>query len=110
MNKLVLLSAFGVLILLSSLINGMAGNETINCSQNISISYYYSPTCSACVYTTPIIDNLINNGCGIVKINIKENYELAINNNVQYTPTLIVGDKRIVGKFTISQVKDLIDS
>ena len=56
----------------------------------------------------PIINHLIDSGCNINKINIQENYNEAIANNVKHTPTMIINNQRIVGEFTVQDVKDLI--
>jgi protein-disulfide isomerase len=58
----------------------------------------------------PLIDELENNGCQITEINIQEHPDLALSNDVHIIPTIIIGDERITGEFTLSQVKDLIDN
>lgn len=107
---LIIAGLFGLTAVIAPLINNITGNSVVidfNCS-NASMDYYYSPDCHACEETTPLINQLINNGCNISKINIEDEYELALQNNIHYTPTLIYKGKRLIGQFSISEVKDLI--
>ena len=115
MKKLILIiSAFIIISLIAPLIDNISSHAVINYnitySGNITIEYYHHPGCLNCRNTAPVIEELINNGLKINKINVKEQYNLAIANKVYVTPTLIINDQRIVGEFTISQVIDLINN
>lgn len=115
MNKLVIfLSIFALIAIIYPVIDNITGSAVMDynftCPDGVRISYFYSPDCHACQTTTPLIDSLISNGCPITKINIEEEYELALSNDIHYTPTLIVNDERLIGGFTFSEVKDLIIS
>jgi len=113
MNKLmIVIGAFIMISLIAPLVNNISTHAVINItySGNTSIDYYYSPDCSHCRNTAPIIEELINNGIEVNKINVKEQYNLAIANNIYNLPTLIINDQRIVGEFTISQVINLINN
>ena len=114
MKRIVLiLIAIGLILTVTPIISELTGratiDEDINCS-NVVMTYYYSTQCSHCRNMEPIISNLTAKGCSITKINIQEQPELAISNNIQYLPTLIFNNKRLVGEFTLSQVKDLIEN
>lgn len=108
---LVIAGLFGLIGVIAPLVNNLTGSSIItelDCG-NASMDYYYSPLCSACQDTTPLIDDLISNGCNITKINVKEDYELALQHNIHHTPTLIYEDERLIGRFSILEVKDLIN-
>ncbi|MCL5266506.1 MAG: thioredoxin family protein [Bacteroidetes bacterium] len=57
--------------------------------------YFYSPSCRACKYQTPIIDRLISGGHKIQKVDISRDMATARKFGVMATPTTVVleGDK-----------------
>ncbi len=52
--------------------------------------YFYSPTCRACKYQTPIIDRLISDGHRIQKVDISRDLSVARKFGVMATPTTVV--------------------
>ena len=57
--------------------------------------YFYSPSCRACKYQTPIIDRLISDGHKIQKVDISRDMATAKKFGVMATPTTVVlnGDR-----------------
>ncbi len=52
--------------------------------------YFYSPSCRACKYQTPIIDRLISDGHKIQKVDISRDMTTARKFGVMATPTTVV--------------------
>lgn len=57
--------------------------------------YFYSPSCRACKYQTPMIDRLISDGHKIQKVDISRDMTTARKFGVMATPTTVVleGDR-----------------
>jgi len=111
MNKIIYFSIMVLIIAgLTMIFNQPVINEEISCPTGLEISYYYQPGCHACGITEPIIELMINNGCSVSKINLRDNPEAFVLNDVEVTPTLIINNNRLTGAFTIDKVKDLINN
>jgi thioredoxin len=52
--------------------------------------YFYSPSCRACKYQTPVIDRLISDGHKIQKVDISRDMATARKFGVMATPTTVV--------------------
>ncbi len=52
--------------------------------------YFYSPSCRACKYQTPVIDRLISDGFKIQKVDISRDMATARKFGVMATPTTVV--------------------
>ncbi len=52
--------------------------------------YFYSPSCRACRYQTPVIDRLISDGRSVYKIDISRDMSTARKFGVMATPTTVV--------------------
>ncbi len=52
--------------------------------------YFYSPSCRACKYQTPIIDRLISDGHSVHKVDITRDMATARKFGVMATPTTVV--------------------
>lgn len=52
--------------------------------------YFYSPSCRACKYQTPIIDRLISEGLKVQKVDISREMATARKFGVMATPTTVV--------------------
>jgi len=52
--------------------------------------YFYSPSCRACKYQTPIVDRLISDGHKIQKVDISRDMATARKFGVMATPTTVV--------------------
>ena len=52
--------------------------------------YFYSPSCRACKYQTPVIDRLISDGFKIQKVDISRDMAVARKFGVMATPTTVV--------------------
>jgi len=115
MKKLgLIICAFGAIMIINFLVNNITGfmiiDNNYTCPSGVNLTYYYSPQCSHCLKTRPLIDNLINNGCNIIKINVEEDFELALANGINNIPTLVYGEEQIIGEFNLDQVKELINN
>lgn len=57
--------------------------------------YFYSPSCRACKYQTPMIDRLISDGHKVQKVDISRDMATARKFGVMATPTTVVleGDR-----------------
>lgn len=52
--------------------------------------YFYSPSCRACKYQTPVIDRLISEGLKVQKVDISREMAVARKFGVMATPTTVV--------------------
>ncbi len=52
--------------------------------------YFYSPSCRACKYQTPVIDRLISDGHKVHKVDISRDMATARKFGVMATPTTVV--------------------
>ncbi len=63
--------------------------------------YFYSPSCRACKYQTPIIDRLISEGLKIQKVDISRDMATARKFGVMATPTTVVTKGNEIVEFLI---------
>ena len=75
--------------------------------------YFYSPSCRACKYQTPVIDKLISGGHNVQKVDISRDMATARKFGVMATPTTVVleGDRIVeflVGAKTEDKLRSLL--
>lgn len=52
---------------------------------------FTSPTCGPCLMLEPVFEELVERGiCSVAKVNIFENEELAIEYQIEVTPTVLI--------------------
>ncbi|MFA5405838.1 MAG: hypothetical protein WC307_00565 [Candidatus Nanoarchaeia archaeon] len=111
MKKIIYLSVMLLVIAgLTLIFNNKPASIEITCPDGVEIDYYYQPGCHACGLTEPIIDSMIERGCSVNLISLRENPESFVLNDIEFTPTLIVNGNRLTGAFTLTEVKDLINN
>ncbi len=76
--------------------------------------YFYSPSCRACKYQTPVIDRLISDGHKIHKVDISRDMATARKFGVMATPTTVVlsGDEIVeflVGAKTEEKLRQFLN-
>ncbi len=76
--------------------------------------YFYSPSCRACKYQTPVIDRLISDGHKVHKVDISRDMATARKFGVMATPTTVVlqGDEIVeflVGAKTEDKLRKLLN-
>lgn len=63
--------------------------------------YFYSPGCAACRTQTPIIDQLIEEGLAVLKVNVAEDFAVARAFGVMATPTMVVVDRSRIAEMMV---------
>ncbi len=63
--------------------------------------YFYSPSCRACKYQTPMIDRLISDGHKIQKVDISRDIATARKFGVMATPTTVVLEGNRIVEFLV---------
>ncbi len=63
--------------------------------------YFYSPSCRACKYQTPIMDRLISDGLKVQKVDISRDMATARKFGVMATPTTVVVQGNEIVEFLV---------
>jgi thioredoxin len=66
-----------------------------------AVVYFYSPSCRACKYQTPVIDRLISDGHKVHKVDISRDMATARKFGVMATPTTVVLDGDEIVEFLV---------
>ncbi len=94
-------------------VTGLSGNigELVRRGERVMM-YFYSPSCAACRYQTPIIDDLQRTKNNIFKIDISKDYNTAMAVGVLGTPSTVIIENGIIKKFFVGakQKETLLDS
>lgn len=88
--------------------------EVLRCDKTVLIDFY-ADWCGPCQMLSPIVEKVAeeNEDVKVVKLNIDENQELAVQYSVMSIPTLVVikngkEENRVIGLVSKSEVEELI--
>jgi thioredoxin 1 len=94
-------------------VTGLSGNigEIVRRGERVMM-YFYSPTCAACRYQTPIIDDIQRTKKNIFKIDISKDYKTAMAVGVMGTPSTVIIKGGVINKIFVGakQKKTLLES
>lgn len=87
-------------------------------SENTILADFYSETCGPCMRMSPVLDQLsedLGEAVKIVKINVAEETDLAVQHGVQSVPTFVLYKNgkeaaKTVGALPKSQLRDFIEN